>query len=75
MDFIATMKTHVSNFISISITFYWLFLIKDFKAIGIDKRGFILKLEKEVKKLPTPELKTNIPVSTELYVYNFYISM
>jgi len=43
--------------------------LKDFKAIGVDKRGFLLKLGKEVKKLPTPELKTNIPVSTKLYTF------
>ena len=36
---------------------------QDFIAIGIDKRGYQLKLEKEVKRLHTPEFKTNVPVS------------
>ena len=39
------------------------YFIQDFIAIGIDKRGFQLKLENEVKKLPTPELSSSVPVS------------
>jgi len=41
---------------------HFIFAIQDFEAIGIDKRGFQLKLEKEVKKLDTPEIQTSVPV-------------
>ena len=38
--------------------------LQDFKAIGIKKKGFQLKLEKEVKKLPAPQFQMkDIPVS------------
>ena len=37
--------------------------IQDFIAIGIDKKGFRLKLENEVKKLTIPEPSSNVPVS------------
>lgn len=47
--------------ISISIT-------QDFKAIGIDKRGFKLRLEKAAKKLPSLPIETDIPVSCSLAV-------
>ena len=36
---------------------------QDFEAIGIDKRGFKLRLEKAAKKLPSLPIETSIPVS------------
>jgi len=59
----------------IRITFI---LQQDFIAIGIDKRGYQLKLEKEVKRLHTPEFKANVPVSkfkqlATTCIYKLYI--
>ena len=36
---------------------------QDFEAIGIDKKGFQLLLEKEVKKLHSTKFKIDVPVS------------
>lgn len=43
-------------------------ITQDFKAIGIDKRGFKLRLEKAAKKLPSLPIETDIPVSCSLAV-------
>ena len=40
--------------------------LQDFKAIGIDKKGFQLKLEKEAKKLQSTKFKIDVPVSIML---------
>ena len=37
-------------------------LLQDFKAIGIKKRGFRLRLEKAAKKLPSLPIETDVPV-------------
>ena len=38
--------------------------LQDFKAIGIDKKGFQLKLEKEAKMLQSTKFKIDVPVSS-----------
>ena len=38
-------------------------LLQDFEAIGIDKRGFRLRLQKAAKKLPSLPIYTDVPVS------------
>ncbi|XP_065897233.1 chitin synthase chs-2-like isoform X2 [Dysidea avara] len=43
---------------------------EDFEAIGIEKRGFQLKLEKEVNKLPTPDIETNVPEDVAQWLRN-----
>lgn len=40
-----------------------LFYVKDFEAIGIDKRGFRLRLQKAAKRLPSLPIYTDVPVS------------
>ena len=47
---------------------------QDFKAIGIDKKGFQQKLEKEAKKIPGTKFKVDVPVSYKtksgcIYIY------
>ena len=37
--------------------------MQDFKSIGIKRRGFQLKLEKEAKKLCSIKIKVKVPVS------------
>ena len=44
----------------------WSYFHQDFEAIGIDKRGFKLRLEKAAKKLPSLPIETAIPVSNHL---------
>ena len=36
--------------------------LKEFRAIGIEKQGFVLRLEKAAKKLPTMVIETEVPV-------------
>ena len=38
----------------------------------MDKRGYQLKLEKEVKKLNTPEVSSGVPVSLQINKNNKY---
>ena len=37
-------------------------LLQDFEAIGIDKRGFRLRLQKAAKRLPSLPIYTDVPV-------------
>ena len=38
-------------------------ILQEFKAIGISKQGFVLRLEKAAKKLPALVIETDVPVS------------
>jgi hypothetical protein len=37
--------------------------MQDFEALGIDKRGFRLRLQKAAKRLPSLPIYTDVPVS------------
>ena len=39
-------------------------LKQEFRAIGIKKLGFVLRLEKAAKKLPAMVIETKVPVRT-----------
>ena len=49
--------------VGISLCCILTYFHQDFEAIGIDKRGFKLRLEKAAKKLPSLPIETAIPVS------------
>ena len=36
--------------------------MQDFEAIGIDKRGYVLRLEQAAKRLPKMTIETVVPV-------------
>ena len=42
-------------------------------AIGVDKRGFQLRLENEIKSLNTPELTSGVPVCKIAKHYNVHM--
>ena len=41
-------------------------LLQEFKAIGINKQGLVLRLEKAAKELPAKVIETDVPVSVGL---------
>lgn len=51
----------ISNYFTVFVSSTYFH--QDFEAIGIDKRGFKLRLEKAAKKLPSLPIETAIPVS------------
>ena len=59
----------------ISLCLYYFIFSKDFEAIGIDKRGFRLRLEKAAKKLPSLLIDIDIPVRhTQVILYKYPIA-
>ena len=45
--------------------------LQDFEAIGINKRGFRLRLQMAAKKLPSLPIHTDVPVGITLPIGNY----
>ena len=53
-----------SEFVGLDDIITYFYVLQDFEAINIDKRGFRLRLQKAARRLASLPIYTDVPVST-----------
>ncbi len=76
-DFKALVVLNQSTYSNTAVlSFLFVCVMQDFKAIGIDKRGYRLRLLGAAAKLPSFSIYVDVPVSVAIEfpiaIYNYY---